>query len=145
LSPVFGGRDKGLTGMRLATGAWAAAVLILAVATSASEPPFEARLAEAKANLETKAGAEYELVFSKVFREHYPRRASECLKEAGATGATDFELLLRLRADGEVEETLIRPETGLSRCFAKGTKAVHFPSPPRAGFWIVVGMRFTGK
>ena len=106
------------------------------------EEKFDQRLNEATRNLESEAGRTYGEAFSKEFGVQYAPRLSECLKQTGDPAAKDFDMLLKLAGDGQVEQALIRPETKVAVCFRDLTKKTKYPAPPSAGYWHLVAMRF---
>ena len=67
------------------------------------------------------------------------------MKRAPGEKAVDFDLVLKLSVEGRIEEALVRPETKLAVCFREETKPEKYPPPPSAGFWFVLGVRFSGK
>ena len=119
----------------------AASVLALGPVT-ADDESFDQRLNEATRNLESEAGRKYGEAFSKEFGAQYAPRLSECLKQTGDPAAKDFDMLLKLTGDGQVEKALTKPESKLAVCFRDLTKKTKYPAPPSAGYWHLVGMRF---
>ena len=121
-----------------------AGVLAFRLVAAESET-FDRRLKEATQNLESDAGRKYGDAFSKEFGLQYAPRLSECLKQTGDPAAKDFEMLLRLAGDGRVEKAMVRPETKIAVCFRDLTKQSKYPAPPSAGYWHLVGMRFSSN
>ncbi len=130
--------------MRPTTTVLTVAVSVVALRLlAADEATFDQRVKEATQNLQSEAGRKYSDVFSKEFGAQYARRLSECLKQTGDPAAKDFEMLLKLAPDGHVEKAMVRPETKVAMCFGDLTKQAKYPAPPSAGYWQLVGMRFS--
>lgn len=129
--------------MRPTTVALTLATSVLTLTLVAGEnEKFDERLKEATQNQASETGRKYAETFTKEFSTQYAPRLSECLEQTGDTAPQDFEMLLRLAGDGEVEMAMVKPETKLAACFRDLTKKTKYPAPPSAGYWHVVGIRF---
>lgn len=129
--------DSGPTAVRVVPGA---------VQPGGIEPenPFGTRLKAAIANVQTPAGRTYyEGAFQKQFYAAYPARVSECIPQALHSEPSAFNMVLKLGADGRIEEALVRPETKLAGCFRSLVMKDVFPAPPAGGFSIPVSMTVT--
>jgi hypothetical protein len=123
----------------------AASVLALEPVAAADET-FDQRLKEATQNRGSEAGRKYDEAFSKEFGAQYAPRLSRCLKQTGDPAPdTDFQMLLKLAGDGQVERAMVRPETKMAACFRDLTKPTKYPAPTSAGYWYVVDMHFSKK
>jgi len=118
-----------------------ASILALGL-VAADDETFDQRLQEATQNRDSEAGRKYGDAFSKEFGVQYAPRLSECLKQTGDPAAKDFEMLLRLAGDGQVEKALVKPETKVAICFRDLSKQTKYPAPPSARYWHLVSMRF---
>jgi hypothetical protein len=57
----------------------------------------------------------------------------------------DFDLLLRVEAEGGVEEVLVKPRTNLSGCVQGKLTGSKVPGPPHAGFCVRVAVNLEQK
>jgi hypothetical protein len=133
--------------MRLTTAGLMLAASVLALRPVAAEDEtFDQRLREASQNRISEAGRKYGEAFSKEFGAQYAPRLSACLKRTGGPAPDkDFQMLLKLAGDGQVEKAMVRPETKITACFRDLTKPTRYPAPPAAGYWYVVDMHFSKK
>ena len=119
----------------------AASMLTLRL-VAAHDETFDQRVEEATQNRDSEAGRKYGDAFSKEFGAQYAPRLSECLRQTGDPAAKDFEMLLRIAGDGQVEKAMVKPETKVAMCFRDLSKQTRYPAPPSAGYWHLVSMRF---
>jgi L-ascorbate metabolism protein UlaG (beta-lactamase superfamily) len=107
---------------------------------------FTAPFKEAVRNVQAGAGQEFmQGPFSQHFYQLYSSRLSECMGQTGGTAASDFEMAVKLAADGRVEAAVVRPRSKLATCFADSVSRDTFAAPPSPGFWVPLGIRFTKK
>jgi hypothetical protein len=75
-------------------------------------------------------------------------RGTVVLKECASRRTDDdgvgFSLLMRLAADGSVEEVLARPGARVAECLRKSLLEARFSAPPRASYWVRVALDVTG-
>lgn len=118
-------------------------VCMSSMAASADKKELKAALAAVEANLKTPAGKQYEDQIGKVFFEKYLPNVKPCKQFVSGGSAIDpFDVLLRLKANGEVAEGLVYPETKYSSCTRDAFLAVRFSNPPHDEYWINVHMEF---
>jgi hypothetical protein len=124
-----------------------AIVVTLTLAVSAGGPlraqtpqeTFEARRKEAIANRQSPAGAGYEAVFVKQLFAAVPVLAGECASPP-AVLPRNFDLALKLAADGRVLEALVDPESPFAICFKDAAAKRRHPAPPTPDYWTIVGL-----
>src|SRR5258708_97446 len=112
---------------------------------AAEDKGFDQRLEEATQNRDSEAGRKYGDAFSKDFGAPHAPPLSPCLKQTRDPAPKDFEMLLKLAGDGQVEKAMVKPETKVATCFRGLTKQTRYPAPPSAGYWHLVSMRFRGN
>ena len=127
---------------------WAALSLLLSTPPGAGlladEAGFAARLSGARQAALSGAGKDYYYgPFSKALAAGFNKRLKqldEC-RTKDETGAS-FDMLLKLAADGRVDDAMANPESPITTCYLRRAKKDKFPKPPSAGHWVVVTIRF---
>jgi hypothetical protein len=113
-------------------------VFMLASASiAADKKQLEAAVAAVDANLKTTAGQQYDQQIGKEFPEKYRASMRQC-KEAVPAGTriAGFDMLIKLGADGKVQEVLVYPETQMSECARAAVVTGKFSNPPHGDYWI---------
>lgn len=117
--------------------------LLLAATSTSVAGDFDARVARANAAVATRAGYAYDLAL--VPAVHAATLPCVPRGRAKARRADVFTAVARVAPDGRVYDVAVRPETPLSRCFAKQLGARRLQAPPpgsgNAGHPIVIAMR----
>jgi len=114
----------------------------LAAGTETAKERFSRALAEAKANLATPVGHEYDRVLAAYFSQQNAPILQRCFKTTDKPDVTAFEMVFRLAKSGRVLEALPWPETNVGMCLRDGLKAKTFPSPPREAYWAQMRTSF---
>ena len=127
-----------------------AAVLLLAAL--AENPPessqsakgvrFSEALAQAKSDLATPEGRDYDRVLSTFLREQDAAVLTGCFRSTPAPDKGPFELVFLLDRQGGVVDAVVWPETNIGVCLKDGLKAKTFPAPPRDSYWAQERMSF---
>lgn len=99
-------------------------------------------LAAVNTNLKTDAGKQYDSSLSKVFAEKYAASVRPC-RQSEPGKPKDFDMFLRLHADGKVDQTLIYPETPFAKCAAGVLQSAKFDAPPHGDYWVNIHMQFS--
>jgi hypothetical protein len=113
---------------------------LLALAPLRAEPDerverFARGLSEAKANLQTPEGHEYDRSLSAFLRRQNASVLGGCFKSVQNPDKNSFEMVFQLAAGGEVRDARVWPETNIGVCLRDGLKALKFPAPPRDAYW----------
>lgn len=118
-------------------------LLLVAVSAPAAAGDFDARVARANAAAATRAGYAYDLALAPAV--HAATLPCVPRGRAKAKRSEVFTAVARVAPDGHVYDVAVRPETPLSRCFAKQLGARRLQAPPpgsgNAGHPIVIAMR----
>ena len=96
--------------------------------------PFDTALASAVANLSTPEGQQFDYDIGVAFNRGHIETMHRCASGPDALGK--FVLVMRLAADGTVEQAMVRPETAATRCIRDGVTHGRFPAPTRAAYWV---------
>lgn len=116
--------------------------ILLVAGTANAADDFDARVARANAAVATRAGHAYDLAL--VPAVHAATLPCVPRGKAKSSRADVFTAVARVAADGRVLDVAVRPQTPLSRCFAKQLAARRLQPPPasgRDGHPIVIAMR----
>lgn len=122
-------------------------ILLLACGTlsplslAADKKQLEAAVAAVDANLRTDAGKKYDTEMGKELGQKHAVDFKQC-RQATSGKAEDFDMFLRLGADGNVNEVLIYPETAVAKCDRSALLRGQFSAPPHGNYWVNVHMQF---
>jgi hypothetical protein len=101
---------------------------------------LSAALAAVEANLKTDAGKQYDAQMGRDFHDH-PVNLKPC-KQPGTALPGSFDLLLRLKSDGKVDQALVYPESQFANCARDAFSAAKFSPPPHGDYWVNIHMQF---
>jgi hypothetical protein len=136
--------NGGITEMRtlLVVGLVATITIVTGHAGAAAETPsvFDDALKSAQVNASTPDGKAFDADIGKQFGEHHGDTMVRCTHDVPESELASFELLLKLAADGKVQEGLVRPETKIATCLQKTVVNDTFQKPQRAGYWVRIKM-----
>ncbi len=127
---------------------WATILVVGAAAAppaaGADDERFDDARKQAGLNQRTDAGKKYDAAMAQVFQEHFAAWINDCT--AAATGTQpppeNFELALKIAADGSVVKGMVEPENDLSACVRTAAVGEKYPAPPANGYWSLGGMVF---
>ena len=119
-----------------------ATALLALSSLAADRKQLSDALAAVNTNLKTDAGKQYDSSLSKVFAEKYAASVRPC-RQSEPGKPKDFDMFLRLHADGKVDQTLIYPETPFAKCAAGVLQSARFSAPPHADYWVNIHMQFS--
>jgi hypothetical protein len=135
--------------MKLNKGVLAAAVLLACPAggdtPARGEDAFTAAEAEAKAGADTPEGKKFAEAVGAAFGREQSAAFSRCAKETKHPDLSNFELLLRVDAAGNVDQALAKPATNLAECVRAAVKSWKVGAPPRPGVWVKVAVNLKKK
>jgi ligand-binding SRPBCC domain-containing protein len=126
----------------------AALLLALAVAPfrfASAEDAVSAAESAAKAGAETPGGKEFADALGQAFGREQGTAIQGCAKETKRPDLSDFHLLLRLDERGVVDQAVVKPSTNLASCVQRKVLGWKTSVPPRAGFWVKVGVNLKKK
>ena len=131
---------------RMFAGYAAALLLSLAPARAAvGEDPVTAAESAAKAGAEEPDGKAFGELLGQAFGREHGATIQRCAKETKKPELSDFALLLRVDGTGVVDQALVRPVTNLATCVRGKMIGWKGSVPPRAGFWVKVGVNLKRK
>lgn len=120
----------------------AASFSIAAVSFAADKKQLEAALAAVDANLKTPAGKQYDELIGKEFPDKFLASFRQCKQSMPADTKYDaFDMFLRLKLDGKIEQVLVYPETQFGNCAGRALLAGKFSSPPHSDYWVNIHMQ----
>ena len=118
------------------------AVLFLSVLSLAADrKQLSAASAAVEANLKTPEGKKYEDQHVGADFQKFAPAVRQC-KPAGSGVPTDFDIFLRLNADGKIAEVLVYPETAMAKCSAAAMLNGQFTAPPHGDYWVNIDLKF---
>lgn len=104
---------------------------------------FDSALKAEHANVATPAGEVFDKEIGKQFSERHTDTMNRCTQNVTDADLAGFDLLMKLGADGKVQEALIRPETKVATCLQKSVTNDAYKKPPRDGYWVRIGVTLT--
>jgi hypothetical protein len=122
--------------LAIVSSAWAAN-------DDAETTSFQSALAKARANVATAEGEKFDMDFGMQFGERYVNTLTRCTEGVAEADLGEFDLLVRLSAQGKPEEILVEPATSVATCLSKDVRKGQFIKPPRESYWVRVEMRLT--
>lgn len=128
-----------LLGAALATGFG----IVLGNAAANASAEFAPALREAKHNIESPAGAEYDAAFGKAFAAQHRETIQQCSSGVAPNELRSFDILVLVTDAGTVQKVLVRPATRLSLCVQAAMAADQYPAPPQPDFWTHMRMTFS--
>jgi hypothetical protein len=128
-----------LLGAALATGLG----IVLGNAAASDSAEFAAALREAKHNVESPAGQEYDAAFGKAFAALHRDTIPRCSTQVAPSELRNFDILVLVTDAGTSQKVLVRPATKLALCVQEAMTADEYPAPPQPDFWAHVRMAFS--
>lgn len=135
--------------MRLTKSGLSAVVLLSGLAAAGTPTgtadPFAAAEAEAKAAAETPEGKKFQEAVGAAFGREQSAAFKRCAKQTKRADLSNFDLLLRVDAAGNVDRTLARPATNLAECVRTSLNGWKVGVPPRADQWVKIEVNLKKK
>jgi hypothetical protein len=117
-------------------------VSAFSISFAADKKQLEAALTAVEANLKAPAGKQYDESIGKEFPEKYLPRIKQCKQSLPADSSIDpFDLFVRVKSDGKIQEVLVYPETQLSNCARTALVDGKLSNPPHDDYWISIHMQ----
>src|SRR5206468_10180166 len=91
-------------------------------------------------NTKTPTGAAYDREHGKYLGQHHASTMKHCIDSQADADTRDFDLLIRVAANGKPATILLEPETNVGRCLRDSVRGDEYAKPPRAGYWVHVAM-----
>jgi hypothetical protein len=115
-----------------------------ALSFAADKKQLAAAIAAVDANLKTPAGKQYDEKLGSEFMEKHAATIRRCKQgvRRDATPPAPFDLLMKLGADGKVDDVLVFPETAVGQCARTALLTGKFSPPPHSDYWVNVHMQF---
>jgi hypothetical protein len=118
----------------------AALAFILGFGPKSAPMSFDDAVKAAAANAATAQGKIYAAEVSRHFAEQHLISLKECTSAANEPDKTPFTLALKVGKKGLVEQVLVKPETRVATCMARGVVKDHLKKPPSPGYWVAVSL-----
>ena len=121
----------------------AGAVAAAFPAADAEQPrtPTAVARQEAESNVRTPAGRAYEGVVVGRAEEWLRPVLERCVKDMPAEERISFDAFVRVGAEGQAEEAVFAPETGVARCVVPVFRSAKYPTPPQPSWWVKLEVR----
>jgi hypothetical protein len=111
---------------------------VLPFGPKAAPMSFADAVKAANANAATAQGKIYAAEVTRHFSEQHLTSLKECTSAANEPEKTPFTLALKIGKKGLVEQVLVKPETRVAVCMARGVVKDHLKKPPTPGYWVAV-------
>ena len=110
-----------------------------------AQDPVAAAESAAKVAAATPEGKKYEQEVATAFGRDHGKTIQACAKEVKRPDLSDFQVLVRVGAAGQVEEALVKPGTTLAGCLRPKLKPWKVGVPPRPDQWVRVEVKLKRK
>jgi hypothetical protein len=110
-----------------------------------AEDPVTAAERAAQASAATSEGKKYEDEVATAFGRDQGKAVQACAREVRGPDVSEFSVLVRVSAVGEVEEVLVKPSTNVAACLQGKLKGWKVGRPPQADSWVRLQVRLKGK
>ena len=116
---------------------------ILATLSSLAENPTDIAIARSAAqkNLGTREGQAYYRQLREQFTEKYRRTKSRCSTNREVNQLVNFDVYIRIRQNGSVDDVLLSPKTKVASCIREKLVKDRFAPPPQPRYWVHLDMR----
>jgi hypothetical protein len=104
--------------------------------TEDDDSGFAAALHEARENVKTPAGAQYDRAFASTFSAKHQDTVTRCGNEAGDEKPGTFDIVARVGDDGKLEQVLVDPNTKFAECVRASMTDDEYPAPPQPRYWV---------
>jgi len=91
-------------------------------------------------NTTTPVGAAYDRRHGEYFGRRRASTMKRCIESFSDADTRDFDMLIRVAANGKPATILLNPETNVARCLRDSVRGDEYPKPPRPGYWVHVVM-----
>ena len=110
-------------------------VLSSSLCKAADKKQLSAALA-VDANLKTSAGKQYDAEIGKQLTQQHAAAIRQCRQSSQNDGVDPFDIFLKLKADGRVDQALAYPEAPLATCTRDALAKAKFSAPPHDDYWV---------
>jgi hypothetical protein len=129
-----------VAGRMIAYRACCSVLLILVLSSSlsnaADKKQLSVALAAVEANLKTSPGKQYDAEIGKQLSQQHAAAIRQCRQSSQNDGLNPFDIFLKLKADGSVDQALAYPEAPLATCTRDALSRAKFSGPPHDGYWV---------
>lgn len=115
-------------------------LLNAALVRAADRKQLSAALAAVEANLKTSAGKLYDQQLGTIVQQH-AAAIKECKQSAANSPSNPFDVFLKLKGDGRVDDALVYPETALAICTRNALSEGKYSPPPHADYWVNIHLQ----
>jgi hypothetical protein len=117
-----------------------ACLLNAALVRAADRKQLSAALAAVEANLKTPAGKLYDQQLGTIVQQH-AASIKQCRQSAANSPSNPFDVFLKLKGDGRVDEALVYPETALATCTRNALSEGKYSPPPYDDYWVNIHLQ----
>jgi hypothetical protein len=107
---------------------------------AADRKQLSAALAAVEANLKTSAGKLYDQQLGTNIPQH-AASIKQCRQSAANSPSNPFDVFLKLKGDGRVDEALVYPETALAICTRNALSEGKYGPPPHDNYWVNIHLQ----
>jgi len=113
-------------------------VLSSSLCKAADKEQLSVALAAVEANLKTSAGKQYDAEIGKQLTQQHAAAIRQCRQSNQNDGVDPFDIFLKLKADGRVDQALAYPEAPLATCTRDALAKAKFSAPPHHDYWVSI-------
>ena len=99
----------------------------------------------AKAGAESAEGKKFGDDLGQAFGREHASTIQRCAKSTKRPDLSNFDLFVRVNGTGVLDQALVNPPTNLAACVKDAMPGWKVSAPPRAGFWVKVGVTLKGQ
>jgi hypothetical protein len=129
-----------VAGRMIAYRACCSVLLILVLSSSlcnaADKKQLSVALAAVEANLKTSPGKQYDAEIGKQLSQQHAAAIRQCRQSSQNDGLNPFDIFLKLKADGSVDQALAYPEAPLATCTRDALSRAKFSGPQHDDYWV---------
>jgi hypothetical protein len=129
-----------VAGREIAYRACCSVLLILVLSSSlsnaADKKQLSVALAAVEANLKTSPGKQYDAEIGKQLSQQHAAAIRQCRQSSQNDGLNPFDIFLKLKADGSVDQALAYPEAPLATCTRDALSRAKFSGPQHDDYWV---------
>jgi len=122
---------------------FAVLAIVVAAFTCRAENPSDIIIARtaAQKNMRSSEGQAYYRQLREQFTEKYRRTKARCSTNREVTELVNFDVYIRMKQNGTVDEVLLSPKTKVASCIREKLVKDRFAPPPQPRYWVHLDMR----
>jgi hypothetical protein len=115
------------------------AILMVLFAAACVATEFKDALDEARRNVQTTDGKEYEEAFGKSFAARNGDWVARCFDAANPKDRGALSLVASVVGQ-KIEELILSPDTPVAACLRRNMTMTGYPAPPMPHYWVSINL-----